>query len=104
MKICFDCLNSTSGMCDTHTQKLEKEYVDCTFTTINKDEIIKDLRRQREQLIKEIKKKEREFMLLFAISPLAFMAMIILFKTDLILFIGFGIFWYYADKFYRKLK
>jgi len=104
-KICFDCLNSTSGCCSKHTREIEEKYTyTATVSTMTKQDIIKSLEIQKKQLIKEVKKRDREFMLLFVLMPVFFMMMILIIKTNLILFIGFGISWYYADKFDNKLK
>ena len=106
MKVCFNCLNSTSGMCNKHTQNLEKNYVSYTATssTMSKNDRIEILKMEKEYLIKVVKKKNREFMMLYALLPIVLMMMILFVKSNLILFIGFGIFWHYADKFYKKLS
>lgn len=104
-KICFDCLNCKSGLCDKHKLNLEGlTTFTATSTTMTKDDIIEWQEDTIKGLTKKYEKSERDFMLLLFFLPLILMAMILFVKSSLILFIGFIIFWIYFDSSYKKLK
>jgi len=101
--VCFDCLNSTSGVCGKHYKA--EEYVTFTTTVSNMtdQEIIEEQDIKIAELRKEIKRLERNFDILQVLLPIILIAMILFVKSGIILFTGFVICWYYADKFYSKL-
>ena len=104
-KLCFDCLNSTSGMCNKHTKDLEKKYVSCsaTNTTMSKNDIIDSLVIQKEQLIKEVKQREKELMSLYVLIPVFLMMMMLIIKSGLVFFLLLPIL-FFQYRFWNILK